>query len=121
MTSLKNVNKVMLLGNIGAKPMLRTTESGQQVANISLATNHRVKKADGDYEEKTYWHKVVVWGKKAQVCFDYLDTGTRIYVEGSLQPKEWTDKNGIVNRSSEIVADDIKFLGYKNAENTLAS
>lgn len=106
-----NVNKIILLGNLGHDPELRYTAKGNPVLSLSLATNRDFKNAAGEIQSETHWHKATVWGKRAESCAKYLVKGSRIYVEGELQMKNWTDKEGITRKSAEIMVDDLRFLG----------
>lgn len=115
--SNRNVNKVILVGNLGHDPELRYTAKGNAVISFSLATNRGIKNAEG--QEKTYWHRATVWGKRAENCAKYLTKGSSVYIEGELQQKNWTDKDGKNHKSAEILVDDIRFLSRR--ENTAAS
>lgn len=106
-----SINKVILIGNLGADPEVRYTASGQAVANMRLATTEKYKDRDGNLQEKTEWHRVVAWGKQAELARDYLRRGRQIYVEGSLQTREYTDKDGIKRYSTEVRSNQIVFLG----------
>ena len=104
-----SVNKVMLLGNLGQDPEVRSTQSGQQVASISIATSESWMK-DGKKEERTEWHRVVVWGKLAEIAGKYLKKGRRVFVEGKLQTRSWDDANGQKRYSTEVIASEIVFV-----------
>lgn len=104
-----SVNKVILLGNLGTDPELRYTPGGVAVCNFSLATNERGRKGDGD--EKTEWHRIVVWDKLAERCNEYLKKGRTIYLEGRLQTRKWQDRDGHDRYTTEIVAQIIQFVG----------
>jgi len=106
-----NVNKVILVGHVGQDPELRHTAKGSAVLSLSVATNRDIKTADGLTKEETHWHRATVWGKRAESCAKYLSKGSRVYVEGILQMKSWTDKDGQNRKSTEILVDEIKFLG----------
>lgn len=109
---MASVNKVIILGNLGADPEARSTASGQIVVNFNVATNERwTKKATGQPEERTEWHKVVVWGRLAELCRDYLAKGRTVYVEGRLQTRKWEDREGHTRYTTEIVAQTIQFIG----------
>ena len=109
-----SVNKVILIGNLGKKPELRYTPGGQAVANFTLATNERFGGRDGQpAQERTEWHRIVTWGRTAENCGQYLDKGRSVYVEGRLQTREWTDKEGQKRYTTEIVAQTVQFLGGK--------
>lgn len=111
MSSKGNVNKVILVGHLGQDPELRHTAKGNPVLNLSIATNRDVTNADGEKKEETVWHRATVWGKRAESCAKYLSKGSRVYLEGLLQMKSWTDKDGNARKSAEVMVDDIKFLG----------
>ncbi len=105
------VNKVFLLGNLGRDPEVRFTPSGQAVANFTVATNESWTDKSGQKQEKTEWHRIVVWGKLAELCGEYLKKGRQAFIEGRLQTREWTDKEGKKNYTTEIVANNVQFLG----------
>ena len=115
--SKKAVNKVILLGNLGADPELRYTGTGSAVLNFSLATSKDVKTAEGKWEEAADWHKATLWGKRAVSCSKYLKKGSRVYIEGILRPSTWKDKEGVSHKGTEIKVNDIKFLGGVNRVN----
>ena len=109
-----SVNKVILIGNLGKKPELRYTPGGQAVAQFNIATNERWGGKDGQpAQERTEWHRIVVWGRTAENCAQYLDKGRSVYVEGRLQTREWTDKEGQKKYTTEIIAQTVQFLGGK--------
>ena len=105
------VNKVILVGRLGRDPELRYTQGGQPVANFTLATSERWKGKDGNSQERTEWHRIVVWGKTAENCAQYLQKGRQVYVEGRLQTRDWEDKDGHKRQTTEIVALTVQFLG----------
>ena len=105
------VNKVILIGNLGADPELRYTPGGQAVCDIRLATNESWTDKNGQKQERTEWHRVVMWGKPAEICKQYLAKGQKLYVEGRLQTRSWDDKEGNKRYSTEVVATDFMFLG----------
>lgn len=105
------VNKVILVGRLGRDPELRYTQGGQPVANFSLATNERWTSKDGERQERTEWHRIVVWGKQAELCGEYLSKGRQVYLEGRLQTREWEDKEGNKRQTTEVNANTIQFLG----------
>jgi single-strand DNA-binding protein len=107
----RGINKVILIGNLGAKPEVRYTPGGGAVANLRLATSEAWKdKNTGDFQERTEWHRVVLFGKLAETAEKYLDKGSKIYVEGRLQTRKWQDKDGRDNYSTEIVGNDMQML-----------
>jgi single-strand DNA-binding protein len=111
---MASVNKAIIIGNLGKDPEVRYTTGGQPVANFNVATNERwTDKSSGQQQERTEWHRIVVWGKQAENCGQYLKKGRSVYVEGRLQTREWTNKEGHKQYSTEIVANTIQFLGGK--------
>jgi single-strand DNA-binding protein len=113
---MAGVNKVILIGNLGRDPELRYTKSGQAVANFSLATSERWKDKDGQSQERTEWHRIVTWGKTAELCAQFLSKGEKAYFEGRLQTREYEDKEGIKRYTTEIVAQNVTFLGTKRGD-----
>lgn len=105
------VNKVILIGRLGSDPNLRYTAGGTAVVQLSVATNDRVPAGEGNWEEKTEWHRVVVFGKNAENCANYLAKGRLVYVEGRLQTRQWEDNQGVRRYTTEIVAREVGFLG----------
>jgi single-strand DNA-binding protein len=108
---MASVNRVILVGNLGRDPELRYIQSGQAVANFTLATNDRWRDKEGNNQERTEWHRIVVWGKSAENCAQYLQKGRSVYVEGRLQTREWEDKEGNKRQTTEVVAQTVQFLG----------
>ena len=108
---MASVNKVILIGNLGRDPELRFTRDGQGVANFTLATNERWRDKDGQNQERTEWHRIVVWGKTAENCAQNLQKGRSCYIEGRIQSREWEDKEGNKRQTTEIVAQNVTFLG----------
>jgi single-strand DNA-binding protein len=106
-----SVNKVILVGRLGRDPETRYTGGGQAVANFSLATDETYKDKSGERQKRTEWHKIVVWGKQAEIAQQYLKKGSLIYVEGRIQSREWQDKEGQKRTSFEIVASNFRMLG----------
>ncbi|MCB9073486.1 MAG: single-stranded DNA-binding protein, partial [Bdellovibrionaceae bacterium] len=109
-----SVNKVILMGRLGADPELKTLSSGQAVANFNLATNENWVDRDGQKQERTEWHRIVVWGKLAEICRQYLSKGRQVFVEGKLQTRAWEDQQGQKRYTTEIVASNIQFVGGAN-------
>jgi single-strand DNA-binding protein len=107
---MAGVNKVILIGNLGRDPELRYTKNGQAVANFSLATTESWLK-DGNKEERTEWHRIVAWGKTAELCTKYLAKGRSVYIEGQLRTSEWEDKEGHKRQTTEVHAQTVQFLG----------
>ena len=104
------VNKAILIGNLGADPELRYTQSGTPVASFSVATTRRWKGQDGQQQEETEWHRIVAWQRLAEICNEYLHKGSKVYVEGRLQTRKWQDQSGNDRYTTEIVAQDVQFL-----------
>jgi single-strand DNA-binding protein len=110
----RGVNKVILVGNLGRDPEVRYSPNGQAVANITLATSDSWKdKNTGDKQERTEWHRVVFFGKLAEIAGEYLKKGMQVYVEGRLQTRKWQDKDGADRYTTEIVASDMQMLGSR--------
>ena len=108
----KSVNKVILIGNLGKDPEVRYTPQGTAVATLAIATNERFKDKDGNWQDRTEWHKVVAWQRLAEIAGEYLKKGHSVYIEGKLQTKSWEDKNTHEKKySTEIVANDLVLLG----------
>lgn len=104
------VNKVILIGNLGADPEMRYTQNGTPVATFSLATTERRKGQDGQVQEMTEWHRIVAWQRLAEICGEYLSKGSKVYVEGRIQTRKWKDQSGVDRYTTEIVARDMKML-----------
>jgi len=111
---MASVNKVIIVGNLGRDPEMRTFPSGDRVANVTIATTDTWKdKNSGEKKEATEWHRVVFNGRLAEIVGEYLKKGSQIYVEGSLRTRKWTDKDGIEKFTTEIRADEMKMLGSR--------
>jgi single-strand DNA-binding protein len=106
-----SVNKVILVGRLGRDPETRYTSSGQAVANFSVATDESYKDKNGERQKRTEWHKIVVWGKQAEIAQQYLKKGSLVFIEGRIQSREWQDKEGQKRTSFEIVATNFRMLG----------
>jgi single-strand DNA-binding protein len=117
----RSVNKVILIGNLGQDPELRYTSAGVAVATFTLATNESWKDQDGNTQERTQWHNLVAWRKLAEICGEYLKKGSRIYVEGRLQYRNYDDKNGVKRYVTEIVIDQMMMLDSKGASHSNGS
>lgn len=111
----KDLNKVMIIGNLTKDPELRSTQTGQQVATLAVATNRSWKNATGETQEQAEFHDVVVWGKLAEICAQYLAKGRKAYFEGRLQTRQWEAQDGTKRYRTEIVADDMILLDSKGA------
>jgi single-strand DNA-binding protein len=108
---MASVNKVILVGNLGADPEMRYLPSGEAVANIRIATTDTWKDKDGNKQEATEWHRISFFGRQAEVCGQYLKKGSQIYVEGSIRTRKWQDKEGQERYSTEIRGDRMQMLG----------
>ncbi len=108
---MASVNKVMILGNLGQDPELRNTTSGKPVATLRVATTDQWTDQSGQRQERTEWHSIVVWGRAAENCKQYLAKGRAVFVEGRLQTRKWQDKEGHDRYTTEIVADRVQFVG----------
>ncbi len=111
-----SVNKVILVGRLGRDPETRYTSSGQAVCNFSLATDETYKDRAGERQKRTEWHKIVVWGKQAEIAQQYLRKGALLYLEGRIQTRQWDDREGQKHTSTEIVASNFRMLGGSPAQ-----
>ncbi len=108
------VNKVILVGNLGRDPEVRSTPSGQPVATFSIATNRKWRDRDGNRQEQTEWHNIVCWGRQAEIAGQYLTKGRQIFVEGRLQTRSWEDKqSGEKKYRTEVICDNFQMLGQR--------
>jgi single-strand DNA-binding protein len=112
-----SVNKVILLGRLGQDPELKYTPGGSPVCNFSLATTESWTDKSGQKQEKTEWHRIVVWGKLAELCNQYLAKGRQAFLEGRLQTRSWDDKDGNKRYTTEILASTVQFVGGPSATN----
>lgn len=108
---MAGVNKVILVGNLGRDPEIRYTTDGRAIANFTLATSERFKTRDGEWDEKTEWHRVVFFGRTAEVCGEYLHKGKQVYVEGRIQTRKWEDRDGNERYTTEVVGQVMQMLG----------
>jgi single-strand DNA-binding protein len=108
---MSGVNKVILVGNLGSDPQIRYTPNGTAVANFSIATTERFTNKNGEKESRTEWHRIVAWGRLAEICNEYLKKGKQVYVEGRIQSRQWEDKDGTKRTSFEIIANSMVMLG----------
>jgi single-strand DNA-binding protein len=106
----RGINKVILIGNLGADPEMKYTASGTPMCTFRLATTEQYKDREGNQQERTEWHRVVTWSKLAEICGQYLSKGKQVYVEGSLRTRSWDDADGNKRYMTEINARDIQFL-----------
>ena len=105
------MNKAMIIGNLGNDPELRHTQNQTPVATFSVASTERWKDSDGNKQEHTEWHRVVVWKGLAEVCNEHLSKGSKVFIEGKLRTRKWTDQDGNIRYSTEIVVRDLEMLG----------
>ena len=111
-----SVNKVILIGHLGADPELKYTPSGRAVATFRVATNEVfTDRNSGEKQERTEWHRIVLWGKQAEICGEYLKKGSHVYIEGRLRTRSWEDQNGVKKYSTEIVGQRMQMLDAKGA------
>ena len=117
---MAGVNKVILIGNLGADPEIRYTPSGMAVANFNIATSEKWTTKEGQKEDRTEWHKIVTFGKLAEICGEYLAKGRPVYLEGRIQTRQWEDRDGNKRYTTEIVANQMQMLGGKGDRDTSA-
>ena len=110
---MSGVNRVILIGRLGRDPELKFTPAGKAVTNFTMATSETWKDDSGERQERTEWHRIVIWGKLAEVAAKYLTKGSQVYIEGKLQTREWTDKDGQKKYTTEIVANNMTMLDGK--------
>lgn len=110
---MASVNKVILIGNLGNDPEIRYMPDGTAVATLSIATTDTWKDKNGEKQEKTEWHRVVIYRKLAEIAGEYLRKGRPVYIEGRLKTDKWTDKQGVERYTTNIIATDLKMLGSK--------
>ena len=110
---MASVNKVILLGNLGRDPETRYTTGGDAVTNLRIATSEQWKDKNGDKQERTEWHSVVLFGRQAEIAGEYLKKGRSVYIEGRLQTRKYTDKEGVEKYATEVVADRMQLLGSR--------
>lgn len=108
---MASVNKVILIGNLGTDPDLRYTPSGTPVANFSLATHEQWTNKDGEKDKRTEWHRIVAWGRLAEICNQYLHKGSQVYIEGKIRSRSWEDRDGQKRYTTEIIALGMQMLG----------
>ncbi|MGE0289096.1 MAG: single-stranded DNA-binding protein [Bradyrhizobium sp.] len=110
------VNKAIIVGNLGKDPEVKFLNSGQAVCKFSVATTERWNDTNGEKQERTEWHNIVVWGKQAEACGQYLNKGRQVYVEGRITNRSYDDKDGNKRYITEIIARDVRFLGGAKGE-----
>jgi single-strand DNA-binding protein len=113
---MAGINKAILVGRLGSDPEVRYTPSGVAVANFNIATSEEWKDKDtGEKKERTEWHRIVAWSKLGEICGEYLSKGRQVYIEGRIQTRSWEDRDGNKRYTTEIVANDVQFLGGRDA------
>jgi single-strand DNA-binding protein len=117
----KSLNRVTLLGNLGADPEFRTTPNGQSVATLNLATSYSYKDKNGEWQEQTDWHRLVCWERMAEIARDYLNKGSKIYVEGRLRSRSYEDKDGVTKYITEIILSELILLSPKESSSNDSS
>lgn len=113
---MASVNKVILVGNLGADPEVRYTASGDPVCTLSVATSEKFKNRDGELQTTTEWHKVVLFRRLAEIASQYLRKGSSAYFEGQLKTRKWIDKNGLERYTTEVEANELQMLGRQDAQ-----
>jgi single-strand DNA-binding protein len=113
---MSGVNKVIIVGRLGQDPELKNVGNGQSVARLNVATSEQWTGKDGQKQERTEWHRIVVWGRQAENCAKYLSKGRQVYVEGRLQTRQWEDPQGAKRYTTEIVASTVQFIGAGASE-----
>ena len=118
----RGVNKVILIGNLGADPEIRVTPSNTQIVRVNVATSSAWKdKQSGEMQERTEWHRVVFFNRLAEIVSQYLRKGAKVYIEGSLRTSKYTDKNGVEKYSTEIIANEMQMLDSRGGQGSAAS
>lgn len=110
---MASLNKVMLIGNLGRDPEVRYTSAGTAVASFSIATSEKFKSKSGEWEERTEWHNITLWGRLAEIAGEYLSKGKTVYIEGRLQTRKWQDRDGKDRYTTEIVGEKMQMLGAR--------
>ncbi len=113
-----SLNKAMIIGRLGQDPDVRYTQSNTAVANLSVATSERFKDSSGEWQERTEWHRVVAWGRLAEICQEYLKKGSQVYIEGPIQTRQWEDKEGQTRYTTEIKALTMTMLDSKGSSDS---
>ena len=118
---MAGVNKAILIGNLGADPEIKSLPSGGKVANFNIATSEQWTNKEGNKEERTEWHRIVAFGKLAEICGEYLSKGRKVYIEGRVQTRSWEDRDGNKRYTTEIVAGQMMMLGGRESTDTSGS
>ena len=111
--SMKGVNKAVIIGSLGNDPELRASKDGNACCNFNVATNEEWRDKNGEKQSRTEWHRIVTWGKLAEICGQYLTKGSSVYLEGKIQTRKWQNKEGVDQYTTEIVAGEMQMLGSK--------
>ena len=111
---MSSVNKVILIGNLGQDPDLKFSSTGTAICKLSIATSQKRKDQSGQYQDETQWHRVTLFGKQAEICGEYLAKGKKVYIEGRIQYDKYTDKDGVTKYTTDIIANDMRFMENKN-------
>ncbi|MDX1639921.1 MAG: single-stranded DNA-binding protein [Balneolaceae bacterium] len=111
---MSSLNKAMIIGRLGQDPEVRYTQSNTAVANLSVATSERYKDSSGEWKENTEWHRVVAWGRLAEICQEYLKKGSQVYIEGPIQTRKWEDRDGQTRYTTEIKALTLTMLDSRS-------
>ena len=117
---MKSVNKVTLLGNLGKDPEVKHAANGTVVAKVSLATNERYKDKDGQWQDRTEWHNVILWARLAEIAREYLKKGGKVYIEGRLETRSW-EKDGETRYTTSVIASEVVLLGTRDAPESKSS
>ena len=117
--NMAGVNKVILVGNLGADPEVRYLNTGTAVANFRMATTQNIKNKEGERQARTEWHRVVAFGRLAEICGEYLNKGKQVYIEGRLQTRSWDDRDGNKRWTTEIIAATMQMLGSPGDQRAL--
>lgn len=115
---MSDLNKILIMGRTGSAPEVRYTQSGQAVCSFSVATCKRFKDKDGNLQSKTTWHRAVCWGKQAESCAKFLIKGSRVFIVGEIETRQWQNKEGVVQYATDVVVSEINFLDKPKSENT---
>lgn len=118
---MASLNKAMLIGYVGADPDVRQTSNGSAVANFSLATTEKWTDKDGNKQSQTEWHRIVAWGRLAEICGEYLSKGGQVYIEGRIRTNEWEDNEGNKRKTKEIIAQRLQLLDRSEASGSANS
>jgi single-strand DNA-binding protein len=116
---MASINKALILGNLGADPEVRYTQTNTAIANFNVATTERYRDGNGEMKETTEWHRIVAWGRLAEIAQQYLRKGSPVFIEGTIQTRQWEDKDGQKRYTTEIKALTLQLLGSKSSETSM--